>query len=53
MAGSIGPRAAGKRGEFRCRLCDHLLELVDGSGEVALRLTVEPEKPWEVDVFLN
>jgi len=32
----------GKRGEFRCRVCNHLLELFDGSREVALRLTVVP-----------
>jgi predicted Zn finger-like uncharacterized protein len=34
----------GVRGEFRCRICNHLLELFDGSREVALRLTVPPEK---------
>ena len=34
----------GVRGEFRCRVCDHLLERFDGTREVALRLTVEPEK---------
>jgi rubredoxin len=34
----------GIEGEFRCRVCDHLLELFDGSREVALRLTVQPEK---------
>jgi hypothetical protein len=33
----------GKRGEFRCRVCDHLL-IFDGSREVALRLTVVPER---------
>jgi hypothetical protein len=32
----------GKRGEFRCRACNHLLELCDGSHEVTLRLTVQP-----------
>jgi hypothetical protein len=32
------------RGELRCPVCDHLLERFDGSREVALRLTVEPEK---------
>jgi hypothetical protein len=34
----------GKQGEFRCRVCNHLLELFDGSREVALRLTVQPVK---------
>jgi transposase-like protein len=34
----------GTRGEFRCLSCDHLLEVFDGSHEVALRLTVQPEK---------
>jgi hypothetical protein len=32
----------GKQGEFRCRVCSHLLELFDGSREVAYRLTVQP-----------
>ena len=34
----------GTRGEFRCLTCDHLLEVFDGSHEVALRLTVQPER---------
>ena len=34
----------GTKGEFRCLTCDHLLETFDGSTEVALRLTVQPEK---------
>jgi predicted Zn finger-like uncharacterized protein len=34
----------GKRGEFRCWICDHVLELFDGSREIALRLTVQPTK---------
>jgi hypothetical protein len=34
----------GKQGEFRCRVCNHLLELFDGSHEVAFRLTVQPAK---------
>ena len=37
----------GKRGEFRCLLCDQLLEQFDGSTESALRLTVQPEKTFE------
>jgi hypothetical protein len=34
----------GDRGEFRCLVCDHLLEAFDGSRTVALRLTVQPER---------
>jgi hypothetical protein len=34
----------GKQGEFRCLVCNHLLELFDGSREIALRLTVQPAK---------
>jgi hypothetical protein len=30
----------GKRGEFRCLICDHQLELFDGPSEVVLRLAV-------------
>ena len=37
----------GTEGEFRCPLCDHLLEALDGSKEVAYRLTVAPEKIFE------
>jgi len=32
----------GKKGEFRCLTCNHLLEVFDGANEVALRLTVQP-----------
>jgi transposase-like protein len=37
----------GTRGEFRCLVCGHLLEVFDGSTEVAIRLTVQPEKIFE------
>jgi transposase-like protein len=37
----------GTAGEFRCPLCNHLLEVFDGSTEVAYRLTVAPEKIFE------
>jgi hypothetical protein len=37
----------GAPGEFRCPLCNHLLEVHDGSTEVAYRLTVAPEKIFE------
>jgi predicted Zn finger-like uncharacterized protein len=34
----------GDRGEFRCLVCDHLIEVFDGARIVALRLTVQPER---------
>jgi rubredoxin len=34
----------GTAGEFRCRLCDHVLEVLDGSTFVAYRLTVQSER---------
>jgi transposase-like protein len=37
----------GTAGEFRCPLCNHLLEVFDGSTEVAYRLTVAPENTFE------
>lgn len=37
----------GPRGEYRCLLCNHVLEVFDGSTEVAIRLTVQPEKTFE------
>ena len=33
----------GTRGEFRCLLCYHVLEVLDGSTDVSIRLTVQPE----------
>jgi hypothetical protein len=33
----------GTIGEFRCLTCDHVIEVFDGSTQVALRLTVRPE----------
>jgi hypothetical protein len=30
----------GRQGEYRCLFCDHVLEVFDGSTEVAIRLTV-------------
>jgi rubredoxin len=35
------------KGEYRCRLCDYVLEVFDGSTEIAIRLTVRPEKIFE------
>ncbi|MEN3287407.1 MAG: hypothetical protein V7634_1707 [Bradyrhizobium sp.] len=37
----------GPAGEVRCPLCSALLEVVDGSTEVAYRLTVVPEKMFD------
>jgi transposase-like protein len=37
----------GSKCEFRCLLCDQLLEIFDGKTEIALRLTVQPEKIFE------
>jgi transposase-like protein len=34
----------GDKGEFRCLVCDHLLEVFDGKSDVALRLTVASMK---------
>jgi hypothetical protein len=32
----------GQRGAYRCVVCDRLLEIFDGTKEVAYRLTVQP-----------
>ena len=32
----------GTMGEFRCLVCDEVLEVFDGSTDVAMRLTVQP-----------
>lgn len=34
----------GERGEFRCTVCDHVLEVLDGSRAVVYRLTVAPSR---------
>ena len=39
----------GVKGCYRCLLCDELLEEFDGSTDVAIRLTVQPEKTFESD----
>jgi transposase-like protein len=38
--------ASGNRtkGDFRCLSCNHVLEIFDGSTEIAIRLTIQPEK---------
>lgn len=38
---------SGSARDVRCPLCDALLEVVDGSTEVAYRLTVAPERLFE------
>ena len=37
----------GRPGEFRCPICSSVLEVSDGSTEIAYRLTVAPEKLFE------
>jgi predicted Zn finger-like uncharacterized protein len=36
----------GKAGEYRCLICNHVLEAFDGRTHVAYRLTVQPEKTF-------
>jgi hypothetical protein len=38
---------SGTKGEFRCLVCSHLLEVFDGSAEIAIRLTVQPERTFK------
>jgi hypothetical protein len=38
----------GVKGEYRCLLCNEVLEKFDGSTDVAIRLTVQPEKTFEI-----
>jgi len=40
----------GSKGEYRCMFCDEVLETFDGTSDVAIRLTVQPEKTFETDV---
>ena len=40
----------GVKGEYRCMFCDEVLETFDGSTDVAIRLTVQPERTFEADV---
>ena len=39
----------GAKGEYHCLFCDELIEEFDGSTDVAIRLTVQPEKTFEMD----
>jgi hypothetical protein len=34
----------GSKGEFRCLVCDRVLEVFDGATDLAFRLTVQPKK---------
>jgi hypothetical protein len=43
----------GARGEYRCLLCDEVLETFDGSTDVAIRLTVQPERAFDIDAKLS
>jgi len=38
---------SGTEDAYRCLLCDHVLEVFDGSTDVAVRLAVQPEKKAE------
>jgi hypothetical protein len=40
----------GESGSFRCLLCNEVLEIFDGSTDVAIRLTVQPERTFDADV---
>ena len=39
----------GVKGEYRCLLCGEVLETFDGSTDVAIRLTVQPEQTFATD----
>ena len=34
----------GAKGQFRCLTCNEVLEVFDGSRDVAIRLTIQPTK---------
>jgi hypothetical protein len=38
----------GIKGEYRCLFCNEVLENLDGSTDVAIRLTVQPERTFEL-----
>jgi hypothetical protein len=38
----------GTKGQYHCLLCNEVLETFDGSTDVAIRLTVQPEKTFEL-----
>ena len=43
----------GACGEFRCLLCSEVLETLDGSTDVAIRLTIQPEKTFDLQFKSN
>jgi DNA-directed RNA polymerase subunit RPC12/RpoP len=42
---------SGSAGQYRCLICDRVLEVFDGSREIAYRLTVQPSdlRPAQAD----
>jgi len=38
----------GVKGEYCCLFCNEVLEKLDGSTDVAIRLTVQPERTFEL-----
>lgn len=40
----------GTKGEYRCLLCHEVLETFDGFTDVAIRLTVQPEKTFDLQL---
>jgi hypothetical protein len=43
----------GIRGDYRCLFCDHVLEVMKGCTEIAIRLTVQPRQFFEGDRNLS
>ena len=43
----------GVGGEFRCLFCDHILEVMNGCTEIAIRLTVQPKQIFHRDRNLS
>jgi transposase-like protein len=41
----LDSKPRGSKGKYRCLVCDHVLEVFDGSKTVAIRLTVQPALP--------
>jgi hypothetical protein len=39
----------GVKGEYCCLLCNEVLETFDGSTDVAIRLTVQPEQAFDAE----
>lgn len=37
----------GTKGEYQCLPCNYVFEVFDGSTEVAIRLTVQPERTFQ------